>query len=53
MRGHLGQFVLVIPDDNLMVVRLGRTQGARGEDGFPREIDLYLKEAYKMTYDAT
>jgi len=48
MRGHLGQFVMVIPKDNLIVVRLGHTQGKRGEDGFPKELDVYLDEAYRM-----
>ncbi|HEA28626.1 MAG TPA: class C beta-lactamase-related serine hydrolase [Leeuwenhoekiella sp.] len=48
MRGHLGQFVMVIPEDDLIVVRLGHTQGERGEDGFPKELDVYLEEAYRM-----
>lgn len=48
MRGHLGQYVMVIPEDDLIVVRLGHSHGQRNEDGFPKELDLYLEEAYKM-----
>jgi len=51
MRGHLGQYVMVIPEDDLIVVRLGHAHGPSGEDGFPRELDRYLEEAYKMTKD--
>ncbi len=48
MRGHLGQFVMVIPADDLIVVRLGHTHGELGEDGYSKELDVYLDEAYRM-----
>lgn len=48
MRGHLGQYVMVVPQDNLMVVRLGHSRGALGENGFPAEIDTYMNEAYRI-----
>jgi CubicO group peptidase (beta-lactamase class C family) len=52
MRGHLGQYVIVIPEDNLIVVRLGHlTQKTNGE-AFPKVFHLYVEEAYKMLENA-
>ncbi|RXG17868.1 CubicO group peptidase (beta-lactamase class C family) [Leeuwenhoekiella aestuarii] len=48
MRGHLGQYVMVIPEDDLIVVRLGHSRGKVNETFYPDEIDTYLEEAYKM-----
>lgn len=49
MRGHLGQYVIVEPEDNVIIVRLGHSKG----DGdaiatFTEDISTYIKEAYKM-----
>ncbi|MGB5942255.1 MAG: serine hydrolase [Leeuwenhoekiella sp.] len=49
MRGHLGQYVMVIPQDDLIVVRLGHSRGSVGEDSYPDEINSYLDEAYRLT----
>ncbi|MBS1533492.1 MAG: serine hydrolase [Bacteroidetes bacterium] len=49
MRGHLGQYVIVIPQDDLIIVRLGnRTQ--HSSTGNPHSDDFYvwLDESYKM-----
>tara|TARA_B100000767_G_scaffold235464_1_gene228758 strand:+ start:31299 stop:32453 length:1155 start_codon:yes stop_codon:yes gene_type:complete len=52
MRGHLGQYVIVIPEDDLIVVRLGHlTQKADG-NSFPKVFHLYIEEAYKMLENA-
>ena len=48
MRGHLGQYVMVIPEDDLIVVRLGHSRGKTNTTGYPDEMDAYLEEAYKM-----
>ena len=48
MRGHLGQYVIVIPEDDLIVVRLGHSRGKTNATGYPDEMDAYLEEAYKM-----
>jgi len=48
MRGHLGQYVMVIPEDDLIVVRLGHSRGKTNATGYPDEMDAYLEEAYKM-----
>ena len=49
MRGHLGQFVIVIPDDELIIVRLGHIKGLQ-TDSDPHSDDLYVyvEEAYEM-----
>ncbi len=49
MRGHLGQYVIVIPDDHLILVRLG-SGVIRSTVGSPHADDffMYIDEAYKM-----
>ena len=49
MRGHLGQYVIVIPEDDLIIVRLG-DQNAPSTNGTPHSDDfyVYINEAYKM-----
>lgn len=49
MRGHLGQYVIVIPEDDLIVVRLGH-QNAKNTNGTVHSDDFYvfLDETYKM-----
>ncbi|HLT34314.1 MAG TPA: serine hydrolase [Aquaticitalea sp.] len=49
MRGHLGQYVIVEPDDNVIIVRLGHSIGP-GDDivTFTDDISVYIKEAYMM-----
>ncbi|MCB4807368.1 beta-lactamase family protein [Tamlana sp. 62-3] len=49
MRGHLGQYVLVEPNDNLIIVRLGhRKSPDQGVGKFTNDITVYVEEAYKM-----
>lgn len=52
MRGHLGQYVIVIPEDDLIVVRLGHLTGKLNETDFPEVFHLYIEEAYKMLENA-
>lgn len=48
MRGHLGQLVIVIPEDDLIVVRLGHTiDNPRGDDHSP-DFYTFIDEAYTM-----
>lgn len=50
MRGHLGQYVIVQPDDNLIIVRLGhesRKVDYNG-DAFTQDIYTYIDEGYAM-----
>lgn len=41
MRGHLGQFVIVIPNKDLIIVRLGHLKGLQTTEK-PHSEDLYL-----------
>lgn len=49
MRGVLGQYVIVIPEDDLIIVRLGKNL-IRREDGEKHAPDfyIYIEEAYEM-----
>jgi CubicO group peptidase (beta-lactamase class C family) len=49
MRGHLGQYVIVQPEDNLIIVRLGHQKSPDAGIGqFSEDITIYVEEAYKM-----
>jgi CubicO group peptidase (beta-lactamase class C family) len=49
MRGHLGQYVIVNPEDNVMIIRLGHSKSPDAGIGvFTRDIDVYIEEGYKM-----
>ncbi|WP_179344694.1 serine hydrolase domain-containing protein [Winogradskyella ursingii] len=48
MRGHLGQLVIVIPDDDLIVVRLGHTITKTEGDGHSPDFYTFIDEAYEM-----
>jgi CubicO group peptidase (beta-lactamase class C family) len=49
MRGHLGQFVIVIPEDDVIIVRLGHLKGLqRTDDEHSDDFYVYVKEAYQM-----
>ncbi|MGS2725622.1 serine hydrolase domain-containing protein [Psychroserpens sp. BH13MA-6] len=49
MRGHLGQYVFVEPDDNIIIVRLGHQKSPDiGTKTFTDDISLYIEEGYKM-----
>ncbi|WP_100613767.1 serine hydrolase domain-containing protein [Confluentibacter citreus] len=49
MRGHLGQYVIVEPNDNVIIVRLGHKKSPdAGVGQFSDDITVYIEEAYKM-----
>ena len=49
MRGHLGQFVIVIPQDKLIIVRLGHLKGVQTSyDPHSEDLYVYVEEAYNM-----
>ena len=49
MRGHLGQYVIVFPQENVMVVRLGHSKGdVDGIETYPENFIIYIEEAFKM-----
>lgn len=48
MRGILGQYVITIPEDNIIIVRLGHKRGSRSGRNFSDDFYTYVEEAYKM-----
>ncbi len=49
MRGHLGQYVIVEPEDNVIIVRLGHQKSPDAGIGvYTKDISIYIEEAYKM-----
>ena len=49
MRGHLGQYVIVFPMQNLMIVRLGQKHDKKTEnEKFSIDFYQYISEAFKM-----
>lgn len=53
MRGHLGQFVIVIPKDDLIIVRLGHIKGLQTKkDPHSNDLYIYIDQTYKMLENA-
>lgn len=49
MRGILGQYVISIPEDELIIVRLGKKRyEPKNQNSFPKDFYIYIDEAYKM-----
>lgn len=48
MRGILGQYVITIPEDDLIIVRLGHQRGGFIDKPFTDDFYVYVEEAYKM-----
>jgi len=49
MRGHLGQFVIVLPEDDVIIVRLGHLKGKQTQtDPHSNDLYVYIEEALKM-----
>jgi CubicO group peptidase (beta-lactamase class C family) len=48
MRGILGQYVIVVPEDDLIIVRLGHQRGNKTDLPFSSDFYVYVDEVYKM-----
>lgn len=49
MNGHLGQYVLVLPEKNTIIVRLGHRKGKRIKDSsYSEDYYLYIDQALEM-----
>ena len=54
-RGHLGQYVITIPEENLILVRLGHSKGPKGKTADPFTLDIYryMDIALELNPDAS
>jgi CubicO group peptidase (beta-lactamase class C family) len=48
MRGILGQYVITIPEDNVIIVRLGHERGEKLDKPFTADFYTIIEEAYEM-----
>jgi len=48
MRGILGQYVITIPEDNIIIVRLGHSLQWGGKGSFSSDFYVYVNEVYAM-----
>lgn len=48
MRGILGQYVISIPEDNIIITRLGHQRSKEKINNFPKDMYIYMEEAYQM-----
>jgi hypothetical protein len=50
MRGHLGQYIITFPKEDLIVVRLGHSKGAKSptKDVFTPDIYTYMDAALEL-----
>jgi CubicO group peptidase (beta-lactamase class C family) len=48
MRGILGQYVIAIPEKNMIIVRLGRKRAPKSNDNHPVDFFVYLDAALEM-----
>jgi CubicO group peptidase (beta-lactamase class C family) len=48
MRGHLGQYVMVVPDEKVIITRLGRRKPFAPMGTFSEDIFVYLEEGMNI-----
>ena len=48
MRGILGQYVISIPEDNLIITRLGHQRGEKSGKPFTPDFYVFIDEVYEM-----
>jgi CubicO group peptidase (beta-lactamase class C family) len=47
-RGILGQYIIVIPDQNIIFVRLGHKRGEKDADGQLLDLPVYIREVISL-----
>ena len=48
MRGILGQYVITIPEDDVIIVRLGHQRGKKDGKPFSSDFYVFVEEAFEM-----
>ena len=48
MRGHLGQYIIVFPQRDLIIVRLGRQKGLKKNRFGSQPFHDYIQEGFEM-----
>jgi len=49
--GLYGQYVIIVPEYNMIIVRLGNKEGeAKDSKNRPKDIEFYINEALKLTH---
>ncbi len=52
MRGHLGQYVMVIPSENTIIVRLGERKPVSKPGTYAKDFFVYLEEGLRLARQA-
>jgi CubicO group peptidase (beta-lactamase class C family) len=47
-RGLRGQYVVVLPEEKIMMVRIGHQQSKERENHMPKDMSVYIREAKRM-----
>ena len=47
-RGYLGQYIIVVPSKELVLVRLGKTRGSAGDENIDMVLDGYVTAAIEL-----
>ncbi len=47
-RGILGQYIICIPSEDLVIVRLGHNRGEKKDGTHPEEVGIFIEEVLKM-----
>ncbi|MGB0166735.1 MAG: serine hydrolase, partial [Luteibaculum sp.] len=47
-RGILGQYIIVIPDKNMLIVRTGKTRMEKTERFHPKDLYIYIDQALAL-----
>jgi hypothetical protein len=47
-RGLRGQYVVVLPEENIMLVRIGHEQSKERVNHMPTDLAVYIEEAKRM-----
>jgi CubicO group peptidase (beta-lactamase class C family) len=48
-RGHLGQYIIIVPNQNMVIVRLGQSRGYGSEASLMKVLNNYVNEMASLT----